>query len=453
MRLTHLVIKNYRLFTELALDFHPKLTVIVAPNGCGKTTVLDAIRVAYSPYLFVFPTGRGCGIEPGDVHMIKTLEELGQMEPVTPVEILAEGTLGGQLPGAWKREKHSLKGRTTIKDARLPAEFGKMLQKEATNGEFSKWPLIAYYGTGRLWSQKKLTDKKSFAAGFHSRAAGYIDCMEPASSYKLFLDWFSYASRSDNQVKLRYIEKTPSASAKDIAAIAGPFTGLTQAVQRAVNTVLAPTGWGDIHFSETIGSPTVQHPKFGTLQVDQMSDGIRNTLALAADIAYRCVQLNAHLGENAITETEGIILVDEVDMHLHPEWQQLILGSLRDAFPALQFIVTTHSPQVLTTVPPECIRELNWLDETVQVDIPDFSLGAESPQILESIQGVNPRPQQLDIVKKLNRYLELVGKDEWDGPEAKALRVELDAWGAGHETALAKADIDIRMRSFRRGHA
>lgn len=453
MRLSHLLIKNYRLFADLALDFHPELTVIVAPNGCGKTTVLDAIRVAYSPYLFVFPTGRGCGIEPGDVHKIKTLEELGQMQEVIPVEILADGTFGDQVVRAWKREKHSLKGKSTIKDARLPAEFGKKLQSEAAKGEFSKWPLIAYYGTGRLWNQKKLTDKKIFASGFQTRAAGYIDCMEPASTYKLFIDWFIYASRSDNQAKLRFIEKNPSASAKDIAAIEGSFTGLIQAVRSAVNTVIAPTGWGDIYFSETIGSPTVQHLKFGTLQVSQMSDGIRNTIALAADIAYRCVQLNAHLGESAVTKTEGIILIDEVDMHLHPEWQQLILGSLRDAFPSLQFIVTTHSPQVLTTVPPECIRKLNWIGDTIQVDIPEFSLGAESPQILESIQEVNPRPQQLDIVKKLNRYLELVAKDEWDGFEAKALRVELDTWGAGHETALAKADIDIRMRSFRRGHA
>ena len=249
------------------------------------------------------------------------------------------------------------------------------------------------------------------------------------------------------------MEKNPSATAEQIAAVPGSFTVLLHTVQQAVNTVLAPTGWGELVFSETIGGPTVEHPEFGILSVDQMSDGIRNTLALAADIAYRCVQLNGHLGDKATTETQGIVIVDEVDMHLHPEWQQLVLGSLREAFPSLQFVVTTHSPQVLTTVSPDSIRELHWHGSDVGVTVPEFSLGAESPQLLESIQGVNPRPQQLDIVKKLNHYLALVSSDAWDASEALSLRAELDAWGRGHETALAKADIDIRMRAYRRRSA
>ena len=134
------------------------------------------------------------------------------------------------------------------------------------------------------------------------------------------------------------------------------YNDTMSAVNQAVGTVLKPTGWGNLRFSETFGYATVEHPDQGVLAVGQMSDGIRNTIALVADIAWRCVQLNAHLGDAAVRDTEGIVLIDEVDMHLHPEWQQLIVGSLREAFPRIQFIVTTHSPQVLTTVDAESVR-------------------------------------------------------------------------------------------------
>ena len=176
-------------------------------------------------------------------------------------------------------------------------------------------------------------------------------------------------------------------------------------------------------------------------------------IALVADIAFRATKLNPHLGAEASRKTPGIVLIDEVDMHLHPEWQQLVLSGLTEAFPEIQFIVTTHSPQVLTTVPPECIRELVRDGNVLRVVIPEFSLGAESPYVLETIQGVNTRPQHLEIVKELNEYQQLITEDQWDIPRALELREKLHAWGHGFEPALVKMDMDIRMRAYRRGKA
>jgi predicted ATP-binding protein involved in virulence len=92
------------------------------------------------------------------------------------------------------------------------------------------------------------------------------------------------------------------------------------------------------------------HDQHGELSVALLSDGIRNMIGMVADIAFRATKLNPQFGFLAAKETPGVVLIDEVDMHLHPEWQQVVLQSLTTAFPALQFIVTTHSPQVLTTV-------------------------------------------------------------------------------------------------------
>jgi predicted ATP-binding protein involved in virulence len=183
------------------------------------------------------------------------------------------------------------------------------------------------------------------------------------------------------------------------------------------------------------------------LKVEQLSDGIRSVLAMVGDIAYRCIKLNPHLGLNAAKETQGVIMIDEVDMHLHPAWQQTVLVDLIKAFPKIQFIVTTHSPQVISTVPSHQIR---ILDESNVYSAEAGTQGAEASRILRDVFGVESRPQNLEIVKKLNCYLKLIDDDKWDTDDALKLRQELDEWSQGHEPELVKVDIDIRMKEFQR---
>jgi len=451
MRLSKLTIKNFRLFSDFQIGFHPELTVIVAPNGGGKTTILDAIRIAYGPFLSALPTGKGNGIDNSDVRQFKTSVELNRMEPALPVEIAVTGELDAHHPASWRREKISEKGSTTRKDAAVLTDLGKQLLANVAKNE--NWPLLAYYGTGRLWNQLKLTERKIFTSGFQSRAAGYLDCMEPASSYKFFKDWFRYVTRADGDLKLKFIEKNPSATAEQIAQFKGPFSVLVSAVKQAVNTVLEPTGWGGLSYSLSLEDASIEHPEHGVLAVSQMSDGIRNSLALAADIAWRCVQLNEHLGDRAVIATEGIVLIDEVDMHLHPEWQQLVISTLRKAFPAIQFIVTTHSPQVLTTVHRECIRILHGTDGQIVVETPAHETYAqESRTTLEDVFDVDSRPP-MDINKKLQEYLKLVESGNDDTVKARKLRDELIASLGEGDPQLQLADMLIARNAARKGQA
>jgi predicted ATP-binding protein involved in virulence len=169
-------------------------------------------------------------------------------------------------------------------------------------------------------------------------------------------------------------------------------------------------------------------------------------VGLVADIAFRCARLNPQLGMNAAKLTTGLVLIDEIDLHLHPEWQQRVLLDLRHAFPRLQFVVTTHSPQVLSSIQPQCIRVL----DNGEVRNVAFSQGARSSQVLEDVLGVRARPP-IPIVDKLRNYLDLVSQGKWDTVEALKLREELDAWGAGSEPELIRADTEIRLKSFLRG--
>ena len=229
-----------------------------------------------------------------------------------------------------------------------------------------------------------------------------------------------------------------------------------EAIGQPINQCLELVGWGKIEYDLAAEEVTAFNSQKGILPVSLLSDGIRTMLGLVADIAYRIVKLNPHLGINAARETTGIVLIDEVDMHLHPEWQQVVLLNLIKAFPKLQFIVTTHSPQVLTTVQPQCIREINWIDGKPEVSVPSFALGAKSSQLLEDILKVPSRPPldptraDLSITEDLKRYFVLIDKDEWDTPEALELRRKLNAWGHGNEPELVRADTMIRFRKYNR---
>lgn len=133
----------------------------------------------------------------------------------------------------------------------------------------------------------------------------------------------------------------------------------------AVNISLRPSGWKDIAYSLSREELVAHHDQHGELAVELLSDGIRNMIGMVADIAFRATKLNPQLGSDAARKTPGIVLIDEVDMHLHPSWQQVVLQGLLSAFPCMQFIVTTHSPQVLSTVPAQSIRilEQRWNEE------------------------------------------------------------------------------------------
>ena len=262
---------------------------------------------------------------------------------------------------------------------------------------------------------------------------GYQECLEPSSSYNTFGHWFKHIS-----------EETA-------AAIQSPQALLIQnAVRQAIDACLESTGFHDLYYNFELGCFVINHPDMGEMIVDDLSDGFRSILSMVADLSYRMVRLNPQLGEQAVLETPGVVLIDEIDMHLHPLWQQTVLLDMQRAFPKVQFIVTTHSPQVLSSVPAESVRVLMWGRSFEGVRRVGFAMGASSAQILQDIQNVNLRSERLPIVQSLKRYLQLVSEDKWDSEEALQLRKQLDAWSHGNEPALLRADMDIRMRKFRR---
>ena len=434
MRIDRLRLKNFRCYDELDIDFDPRLTVIVGENGRGKTAIFDALAIALEPYLRAFGV-QGSQINTKDVRRVPVYDKdrhISGMESRYPVEIKLEGEALGQRESCTRR---LLAGDAVADEAAELYASGKRLAKQCKEDLQTLLPAFAYYGTQRIWVDSSLL--ANFDKSLEERSVGYEECLEPSSSYNTFGKWFEYVTQCALE------EKQQSAALKRNLMI-------KRAIQKAVDVCLESMGLHDLYYNYKLHCFVVSHPDMGEMIVDDLSDGFRSIISMVADLAYRMVRLNPQLGEQAVVDTPGIVFIDEVDMHLHPLWQQTVLVDLQKAFPKVQFVVTTHSPQVLSSVPAASIRVLVWGRQFEGVRHVNFSLGADSTQILQDIQNVSPRPQKLPIVQDLERYLELVSEDKWDSAEALALRKRLDAWSKGCEPALLRADMDIRLRQFRR---
>lgn len=454
LRLDRLTLRNFRCFAECTIDLHPTLSVFVAENGRGKTAVLDAIGIALGLFVDTITQARvSHGFERTDVRLVHS--DTAAMVPALPVEIAASGSADGERL-LWRLALNgtSKRSRTTTRDAETLRKAGERLRQRldgfAAGGREQPppLPLVAFYGTGRLWSEHRLTKGKRTAdPSALGRIAGYVDSLSSSSSFKAFVAWY---------------ERTANAARSGTAMAYGPKERpekLLAAVREAARTVLEPTRWQDIDWEfpteDEFGRPqgrgylVAEHPEHGRLPLAALSDGVRNMIALVADLAHRCVRLNPQFGELAAQLTPGILLIDEVDMHLHPRWQQLVIGLLQRAFPAMQMVLSTHSPHVLSTVDVESIRVIRFRDGLGSFETPTFQTrGVESADVLASIMGVDPVPQ-VEEARLLSNYRALIEDGRAETQDAQVLRMRLvEHFGASHPVML-DCDRLIRFQAFK----
>ncbi len=427
MKLKRLTLTNFRCFSSFSMAIDERLTVIVAKNGAGKTSILDAIATGLDQFITRLPKVSGINPKDSDFLVYSDGSKPAYMR------IALESTHGIRWDRTEKRDQ------TQKTQNEIPTPYGtqslndnvdKLIEAYNDNSPFHL-PIFAYYGTGR-----GVFEVPQKHRDFKKRCFEALEgALEAKANFRRFFEYFYFLEKLERRGQKQdsdYQQPELQTIRKAIESAMPMF--------RNPRTELLPLCF-------LIDWQTDNEIK--TLRIEQLSDGNRTMLAMIMDIAARMAEANPDR-ENPL-EIEGIILIDEVELHLHPGWQQTILPSILKTFPNLQFIVTTHSPQVLTTVPSSSIRAIHWDSREQPSLMPiEFSEGAESQQLLEDILGIKPRPQNIDIVKNLNRYLELISLEKWDSTEAIALRSKLNKWGHGYEPALANADIDIRLHTRRR---
>ena len=351
MKLKKVKITNYRCFKEADIDFDEHTTLIVGKNGAGKTAILDA--VALSTFLLGIEGGVSRSISKEDArYEFHDLDGTVDPQHQFPVNIESIGDCLDNHEVKWVRSLNSESGNTTVKEARELTNISKDTQKRIMTGDKSLiLPLISYYGTGRLYAQKK--EKKNIKSLTEfKRQVGYVDCMAAESNEKLMLNWFQIQTLKSLQEQQRtgkvekplLLKTVESAICKCFERISG---------SKNVDIVFdLDTHRLVLNFESTDGSLQ----KFA---MDEMSDGYKNTLSMIGDIAYRMAVLNPMLGDKVLEETTGVVVIDEIDLHLHPQWQQTIISDLNTIFPKIQFIVSSHAPAVINSVAREQIRILD----------------------------------------------------------------------------------------------
>ena len=204
LKINELYLDNYRAFENFTIKFDEQLTVLVATNGKGKTAILDAIAVAFGT--FVNATGLASGVvfHREDVRKFQARDtKSNEMEEKYPLTLKAKGSIDND-DIEWCREFKKPNSATTVKDTKPLINYGTELRTLVSLGTRTDLPLISYYGTGRLWAQKRATKNKKKSET--SRLSGYIDCLDAFSSYKAFTSWYEYICKSEFEMNMEAYE-------------------------------------------------------------------------------------------------------------------------------------------------------------------------------------------------------------------------------------------------------
>ncbi|WP_058555485.1 AAA family ATPase [Thiohalocapsa sp. ML1] len=458
MRLTSVEIENFRAIGELTLPLHDRLNVLVGENAAGKTSVVEAIAVGLGAILEYLPDCKGRGFKGGDMRQDFGFDQASPMKPamqpgevprLVPASPAEDGevspsayvrvALQADSGVAWDRIKR--RDRTKLTAQLTPRGLGRselqqyldpIIESVRRGGDLDL-PIVAYYGTDRAVPdipQRKRNVRKALG-----RFAALDGALEAGFRFKDIFDWLvgqedlerrGKQEHRDFDYKLPVLEAVRTAIERALPGCRHPRTSLSPL--RLLMDMHTPVGGIE------------------TLALDQLSGGYRTMLALVMDLARRMAQANPHRGRAAIDAT-GVVLIDEADLHLHPRWQQRVLHDLGAAFPNIQLIVSTHSPQVLTTVRPESIVMLERTGGTLVAAAATSSYGAQSGRLLTEILGVDQRPPEdvVEFTRLLNQYSALIDAELGEEPEAAALRSRLDALSP-YEPELIRLDMEIRRR-------
>lgn len=403
MRINRLDINNFRCFDERSFTFHERFTLLVGANATGKTAVLDALAVALGAALIPVPHALSGSIHHRDVRRTyQQIGETGHFQEHYPAHIEAHGSIEKRCV-TWTRALKSAKSRTTRGGSRAVREAMNQLVQGSASHDDVLLPYIGYYGTGRLWREQRLLSEGGIdPARRSSRYVGYQNCLTPSSSARHLSAWVK---------RLALIE-----------ARRGPLATL-RAVLRAVADCVeeAVSAYFDFEEDDIVVQFETDRFPFRSL-----SDGQRNMAATAADIAMRCAQLNPQLNDRARLETPGVVLIDEVDLHLHPRWQRTVVADMTRTFPRLQFVATSHSPFIVQSVSDGGVINLDREDSE-----PETPHDQSVEDVAENIMGVD-QPQRSkrfqEMMKSAAEYYSLIegATTETDPREVQALRDQLD---------------------------
>lgn len=432
LKLGSVRIDNFRAIAHATIPLHPQLTVLIGENATGKTTILEAIATALWPLVRKFTSSSrpGINVTEFDFRGEAGTEHLGEPFRATSLGVHLESTIGPI--GSHYRLNQEFADHVVVRGdhERRSAEW---ISRVLERGETA--PVLAYYrdNRGQFHGGREPMGRR------HSqgRQAAYLLAFGARVYFDEAVAWF---------------EEMENAELRDQREHGPEFRDpRLSAVRKAVEKLVP-----EVSDLRMLGRPPrlamtlhAEGQDSQVLAASQLSSGFRTMVALAMDLARRMADLNPHLTDP--TASSGVVLIDEVDLHLHPRWQQLVVRGLLDAFPNVQFVMSTHSPQVLTTLRQENVLKLEWVDGGLTLESVPSPEGAEAGRMLTLGMGVDERPPAAvsDFVAALETYVGLLRGGKADAKEAlKALQEMREL--SPDDPVLATLDLEKRRLAARR---
>ena len=394
MRVARLELANVRAIEEAEFHFRPGFNLVVGVNGVGKTTVLDALAVCLSAFV------RRANKLPRyqvrfdliDIRMgASALDVVCQIED-GPEHARYGYALHKSRESAVSRKKGAGMPREQVHDTPDRAEFvGGSPPAASGNESLGGPPLAILFSTGRAVPYEGAPPRSAAAGGVKAACSGAL-----SNRRGLHLTEFEAWMR---------VQEALSTEQPAAMRVLGAFD---TAVKRFL------PGYRNLRLGgeSPSGGFLLIDRGTATLPIRQLSDGERGVLAMVLDLTRRLAQANPEMNDPA-AEAEAVVLIDEIELHLHPGWQRRIVRNLTETFPRCQFIATTHSPQVIGEVEHDRIHIM----ADGEVYSPTYSFGVDSSRVLEEIMGTEVRgPGRWRIL--LSEISRTIGDDSYDDVRA-----------------------------------
>ncbi len=411
-------IKNYKYFSdEKIFYFKDRFSVLIGDNSSGKTSLLDAIRASLKSLLSNMGNKRNTSEQHTERMLKKAKKHRIEFDstPIIRLNDIHQCVQENSHPTdchcyiksmndwtEWTHEKKANTKRFRRLKSTQAIDYAIDLY-ELTNYENNKQvilPMFAYYGIHRTYDKYNKFPKLT-----HTRTDGYTNCLDAQTSYSFFKEWFRTFEQNPHVLECFKTTILKCLASEHIVDIEyKKEIEMDGKVLRLDDFILTKKNNG-----------VEEH-----ILMNNLSAGYKIVCSMVADMAYRCLQLNAPLNEhdNPIERTYGLVLIDELDMHLHPLWQRHIVNDLMHCFPKIQFISTTHSPfivqslkrsQIISLSPVEAINDADPINQNLEFVINEMGV--------ESLHGEQYNTQK-EIAEK---FYELLQREDYTEEEFEQL--------------------------------
>jgi predicted ATP-binding protein involved in virulence len=423
MEIKKIHIINFTQFTNLTVELSSDVTVFIGNNGAGKTSLLRALTILLTWLIARIEREKGNGspildsdIE-NDAHFCKISIDVDSQDTHF------QWTLVKQRKGFKSEHSSELKNLTRLAD---------MYRNRLSQDHYSSLPLVVYYPVERVVLDIPLKIKKHHS---FNQLDGYDNALTQGVDFRRFFEWFREREDAENesmQQILESLQNNPQDEQLKQKLSQLPYDKQLTAVRNAIVAFMSGFSKLRVQRKPRLRMTVEKHGKI--LDVAQLSQGEKSLMALVGDIARRLAMMNPSL-ENPL-DGKGMVLIDEIDLHLHPQWQRGIIQRLRNTFPNCQFLLTTHSPLVISDAKDVCCYVLNDSQLTPLENL----YGLDANQVLLKVMDTDIRNEDVD--KKLAELLELIHQD--DLSKAKMALSELEQELSADDLELAKARLLIK---------